>query len=141
VRLIDCISEGWENAGPFFLMHRAAPQPSFLPFRIFTWSTLPYEGGLVFQSFGSTVEVDGFFTQIASADSPSIWLMNNGNYVFKNIPWWPQGAWVNSSHSPAVVIQHCTNRFYDFRRVWRNGERPGQPIFRNYFSTSADLVR
>lgn len=141
VRLVDCISEGWENARAVFFDADRCTTAKFFAIENFHLEHAPYEGGLVFRSFGSTVEVDGLFTQIASKESPSIWLMNNGNYVFKNIPWWPEGAWVNSSHSPGVVIQHCTNRFYDFSKVWKNGERPGQPIFREYFRTSADLVR
>lgn len=141
VRLIDCISEGWENARAVFFDAKGCTTAKYFSIQNFHLEHAPFDGGLVFQSFGSTVEVDGFFTQIASAESPTIWLMNNGNYIFKNIPWWPSGAWVNSSHSPAVVIQHCTNRFYDFQKVWRNGERPGQPIFMNYFRTSDDLVR
>jgi hypothetical protein len=141
VRLVDCISEGWTNARAVFFDADRCSTAKFFAIENFHLEHAPSEGGLVFRSMGSTVEVDGLFTQIASAESPTIWLMNNGNYVFKNIPWWPKGAWVNSSHSPAVVIQHCTNRFYDFNMVWRNGERPGQPIFREYFRTSADLVR
>lgn len=141
VRLIDCISEGWVNARAVFFDADRCTTAKFFAIENFHLEHAPYEGGLVFRSFGSTVEVDGLFTQIASTDSPTIWLMNNGNYVFKNIPWWPQRAWVNSSHSPSVVIQHCTNNFYDFGKVWKNGERPGEPIFKQYFRTSADLVR
>lgn len=141
VRLVDCISEGWPNARAVFFDADRCTTAKFFAIENFHLEHAPREGGLVFRSFGSTVEVDGFFTQVVASDSPSIWLMNNGNYVFKNIPWWPEGAWVLSSHSPSVVIQHCTNRFYDINRVWRNGERPGQPIFREYFRTSADLVR
>ncbi len=141
VRLVDCISEGWVNARAVFFDADRCTTAKFFAIENFHLEHAPYEGGLVFRSFGSTVEVDGLFTQIASKESPTIWLMNNGNYVFKNIPWWPEGAWVNSSHSPSVVIQHCTNRFYRIADLWRNGERPGQPIFREYFRTSADLVR
>lgn len=141
VRLVDCISEGWANARGVFFDAAGCTTAKFFAIQNFHLEHAPTEGGLVFRSFGSTVEVDGFFTQIASAESPTIWLMNNGNYVFKNIPWWPGGAWVNSSHSPSVVIQQCTNKFYDFAANWRNGERPDQPIFKEYFRTSADLVR
>lgn len=141
IRLLDCISEGWDNARAVFFDAAGCTTAKYFSIQNFHLEHAPTEGGLVFRSFGSIVEVDGFFTQKASFDSPTIWLMNNGNYVFKNIPWWPENAWVNSSHSPSVVIEHCTNKFYRINKVWRNGERPGEPIFREYFRTSADLVR
>lgn len=141
VRLIDCISEGWENERAVFFDASRCTTAKFFSIQNFHLEHAPRDGALVFRSFGSTVEVDGLFLQIGSETSPAIWLMNNGNYIFKNIPWWPERAWVNSSHSPSVVIQHCTNKFYDFGKVWRNGERPNEPIYKSYFRTSDDLVR
>ncbi len=141
IRLLDCISEGWDNARAVFFDAAGCTTAKYFSIQNFHLEHVPTEGGLVFRSFGTIVEVDGFFTQKASLEAPTIWLMNNGNYIFKNIPWWPENAWVNSSHSPSVVIEHCTNKFYSINKVWRNGERPGEPIFREYFRTSADLVR
>ncbi len=141
VRLVDCISEGWENARAVFFDAERCTTAKYFAIENFHLEHAPTAGGLVFRSFGSTVEVNGLFTQIASKESPTIWLMNNGNYAFRNIPWWPEGAWVRSSHSPSVVIEQCTNKFYDFTRVWVNGEKVGQPIFREYFRTGNDFVR
>ncbi len=141
VRLVDCISEGWENARAVFFDAERCTTAKYFSIENFHLEHAPTEGALVFRSFGSTVEVNGLFTQIASGESPTIWLMNNGNYAFRNIPWWPEGAWVKSSHSPSVVIEQCTNKFYDVAKVWVNGERPGQPIFREYFRTGNDFVR
>ncbi len=141
VRLLDCISEGWENERAVFFDAQGCTTAKFFAIQNFHLEHAPREGGFVFRSFGTTVEVDGFFTQVATKASPTIWLMNNGNYVFKNIPWWPELAWVKSSHSPSVVIQHCTKGFYDINKNWINAERPGQPIYPEYFRASADLVR
>jgi hypothetical protein len=141
VRLLDCISEGWENERAVFFDASRCTTAKFFSIQNFHLEHTPRDGALVFRSFGSTVEVDGLFLQTASKTSPAIWLMNNGNYIFKNIPWWPEGAWVNSSHSPSVVIQHCTNSFYEIGKYWRNGERPDEPIYKSYFRTSGDLVR
>ncbi len=141
VRLIDCISEGWENERAVFFDAAGCTTAKLFKIQNFHLEHAPRDGAMVFRSFGSTVEIDGLFLQIGSETAPAIWLMNNGNYIFKNIPWWPEGAWVRSSHSPAVVIQHCTNRFYNINKYWRNGEREGEKIFREYFRTSDDLVR
>jgi hypothetical protein len=141
VRLLDCISEGWQNRRAVFFDADRCTTAKYFAIDNFHLEHAPTDGALVFRSFGSTVHVNGLFTQIASTDSPTIWLMNNGNYAFSNIPWWPEGAWVRSSHSPSVVINRCTNKFYDFSRVWVNGERPGQPIFREYFRVADDFVR
>ncbi|MCA1761534.1 MAG: hypothetical protein ABR574_05850 [Cryomorphaceae bacterium] len=141
VRLVDCISEGWENKRAVFFDARDCTTAKLFKIENFHLEHMPREGALCFRSNGSIVEVDGLFLQHGNRDIPAIWLMTNGNYIFKNVAWWPQDAWVKSSHSPSIVIEHCTKGFYNFGENWRNADRPGEPIYPHYISTAHKLVR
>jgi len=141
VRLLDCISEGWENEHAVFFDASKCTTAKFFSIENFHLEHVPTNGALVFRSNGSIVNVDGLFLQTGSKTSPAIWLMNNGNYIFKNIPWWPQGAWVKSSNSPYVVIEQSRNDFANFNKTWVNDEKPGQPIYKPYLRVNNTLVR
>jgi len=141
VRLLDCISEGWENERAVFFDAKDCSTAKLFFIQNFHLEHMPRGGALCFRSNGSIVEVDGLFLQHGNTDIPAIWLMTNGNYVFKNIGWWPERAWVKSSHSPSIVIEHCTKGFYDFKSNWRNADRPGEPIYPHYISTAHKLIR
>ena len=141
VRLLDCISEGWENEHAVFFDAEKCTTAKFFSIENFHLEHMPTNGALVFRSNGSIVNVDGLFLQTGSKTSPAIWLMNNGNYIFKNIPWWPEGAWVKSSNSPYVVIEQSRAAFADFKKNWVNAEKPGQPIYQPYLDVKSKLVR
>ncbi len=141
VRLIDCISEGWPNKHAVLFDAQACTTAKYFAIENFHLEHVPTDGALCFRSNGSIVEVNGLYLQTGSADSPAIWLMNNGNYSFKNIPWWPEKAWVKSSNSPYVVIEQCRASFSDFKNNWKNAERPGEPIYQSYLKAEKKLVR
>lgn len=141
VRLVDCISEGWDNRHAVFFDAKDCTTAKYFVIENFHLEHVPRDGALCFRSNGSTVEVKGLFLQQGSKTSPAIWLMNNGNYIFKNIPWWPGGAWVKSSNSPFVVIEQCKPEFSDFKNNWVNEEKPGHPIYPNYIKKDKVLVR
>lgn len=141
VRLVDCISEGHANEHAVVFDAFKCTTAKYFVIENFHLEHMPRNGALSFRSNGSTVEVKGFFVQMASKSSPIIWLRNNGNYIFKNIPWWPEGAWVKSSHSPYVVIEQSKPAFSDFKKTWVNDEKPGQPIYQPYLNVQNRLVR
>jgi len=141
VRLLDCISEGWANEHAVFFDANKCTTAKLFTVENFHLEHVPTNGALCFRSNGSIVTVDGLFLQVGSKSSPSIWLMNNGNYVFRNIPWWPEGAWVKSSNSPYVIIEQSRSSFADFKNNWVNAEKPGQPIYEPYLDVKTKLVR
>lgn len=141
VRLVDCISEGYDNRRAVYFDAMNCTTAKYFSIENFHLEHVPRLGGLCFRSYGSTVSVKGLFLQMGAPDSPAIKLENNGNYIFSNIPYWPQSAWVSSSHSPGVVIEKCTPTFYQIDRFWRNDEKKSQDIFRGYFHTDAKLKR
>ncbi len=141
VRLLDCISEGWPNEHAVFFDAEKCTTAKLFSIENFHLEHVPTNGALCFRSNGSIVTVDGLYLQVGSKTSPSIWIMNNGNYVFKNIPWWPEGAWVKSSNSPYVVIEQTRASFADFKNNWVNAEKPGQPIYQPYLDVKRKLVR
>lgn len=141
VRLVDCISEGWNNKRAVFFDAKNCTTAKYFVIENFHLEHTPTEGALCFRSNGSIVEVNGLFLQKGSKSSPAIWLMNNGNYIFRNIPWWPGGAWVKSSNSPYVVTEQCKPAFSNFKENWVNAERPGEPIYPHYLKAGHKLVR
>lgn len=141
VRLLDCISEGWPNEHAVFFDAEKCTTAKLFSIENFHLEHVPTNGALCFRSNGSIVTVDGLYLQVGSKTSPSVWIMNNGNYVFKNIPWWPEGAWVKSSNSPYVVIEQSRSDFSNFSKTWVNTEKPGQPIYKPYLDVKKSLVR
>ncbi len=141
VRLEDCISEGWPNDRAVFFDAKDCTTAKLFTIKNFHLEHLPNSGALCFRSNGSLVEVDGLFLQHGEPASPAIWIMTNGNYIFKNIPWWPDRAWVKSSHSPYVLIDQCATGFYDTAKRWTNADREGQPIYPKYITKTNKLVR
>lgn len=141
VRLLDCISEGWANEHAVFFDAEKCTTAKLFSIENFHLEHVPNNGALTFRSNGSIVTVDGLFLQEGSKASPAVWLMTNGNYIFKNIPWWPEGAWVKSSHSPFVVVEQSRAEFSDFKKNWVNAEKPGQPIYQPYLDVKSKLVR
>lgn len=141
VRLVDCISEGWDNKHAVFFDAKNCTTAKYFVIENFHLEHIPREGALCFRSNGSIVEVKGLFLQQGSKSSPAIWLMNNGNYIFRNIPWWPEGAWVKSSNSPYVDIANCRSAFSNIKKNWKNAERPGEPIYPHYIHSEKHLVR
>lgn len=141
VRLVDCISEGWPNKHAVLFDAQDCTTAKYFAIENFHLEHVPTDGALCFRSNGSIVEVNGLYLQTGSADSPAIWLMNNGNYIFKNIPWWPEQAWVKSSNSPYVVIEQCKPAFSNFKKNWKNAERPGEPVYAPYLKVEKKLVR
>lgn len=141
VRLLDCISEGWENEHAVFFDAEKCTTAKYFSIENFHLEHVPTNGALCFRSNGSIVSVDGLFLQVGSKESPTIWLMNNGNYIFKNIPWWPEPAWVKSSNSPYVVIEQTRPEFANIKKNWVNAEKPGQPIYQPYLDVKRKLVR
>lgn len=141
VRLLDCISEGWANEHAVFFDAEKCTTAKLFSIENFHLEHVPNNGALTFRSNGSIVTVDGLFLQEGSKASPAVWLMTNGNYIFKNIPWWPEGAWVKSSHSPFVVVEQSRAEFSDFKKNWVNVEKPGQPIYQPYLDVKSKLVR
>ncbi len=141
VRLVDCISEGYDNSRAVYFDAMNCTTAKYFAIDNFHLEHVPRDGGLCFRSYGSTVEVKGLFLQMGGPNSPSIKLENNGNYIFSNIPYWPESAWVSSSHSPGVVIEKCTPKFYQIERYWRNDEKKSEKIFRGYFRTDDMLKR
>lgn len=140
VRLVNCISEGWANKRAVFFDAEKCTTAKLFSIQNFHLEHLPTEGALCFRGNGSIVEVDGLFLQHGEPESPAIWIMSNSNYIFKNVAWWPQRAWVKSSHSPSVVIEHCTKDFYNTDK-WVNADKPGQKVYPNYFTKSSKLIR
>jgi len=140
VRLEDCISEGWANRRAVFFDAQKCTTAKLFKIQNFHLEHLPIEGAICLRGNGSIVEIDGLFLQHGEPESPAIWIMSNSNYTFKNIPWWPERAWVKSTHSPSIVITQCTYKFYDMKR-WKNNDKPGQPIYPNYIRTSDKLIR
>ena len=141
VRLLDCISEGWPNEHAVFFDAEKCTTAKLFSIENFHLEHVPTNGALCFRSNGSIVTVDGLYLQVGSKTSPSVWLMTNGNYVFKNIPWWPEHAWVKSSNSPYVVIEQSRSAFSDFSKNWVNSEKPGQPVYQPYLDVKKKLVR
>jgi hypothetical protein len=141
VRLVDCISEGWQNRRAVFFDAKDCTTAKYFAIENFHLEHLPTDGALVFRSNGSLVEVDGLFLQHGEPESPAIYLMSNGNYSFKNIPWWPERAWVRSSNSPFVVIENCKPAFSNFKETWVNNEKKGQPVYAPYLNVTNKLVR
>ena len=140
VRLSDCISEGWANKRAIFFDAQNCTTAKLFKIDNFHLEHLPSEGAICLRGNGSIVEVDGLFLQHGEPESPAIWIMSNSNYIFRNIPWWPEKAWVQSTHSPSVVISQCTSKFYDLKR-WKNTDKPGQPVYPNYITTNEKLIR
>lgn len=141
VRLLDCISEGWENEHAVVFDAHKCTTAKYFSIENFHLEHMPRNGAMSFRSNGSIVNVDGFYVQMAAKSSPIFWLRNNGNYIFKNIPWWPEGGWVKSSNSPFVVIEQSRSTFSDFKKTWVNDEKPGQPVYRPYLEVKNALVR
>lgn len=141
VRLEDCISEGWDNEHAVYFDANGCTTAKLFTIKNFHLEHLPRNGAFAFWSFGTLIEIDGLFLQHGSSETPAIWLMNNGNYVFKNIPWWPEKAWVKSSNSPYVVVEQCRPEFSNFKATWVNDEKKGQEIFMGYISVKDKLTR
>jgi hypothetical protein len=133
VSLVNCISEGWPNKRAVYFDALGATTAKYFTIENFHLEHVPEEGGLCFRNFGSLIEVDGFFVQKGSAESPVIKLENNGSYVFRNFPYWPGGAWIASSNSPGVVMENCPPVMYKIDSYWKNMEREGDKIFQGYF--------
>jgi hypothetical protein len=139
VRLVNCISEGWPNKRAVYFDALKATTAKYFSIENFHLEHIPSEGGLCFRNFGSLIEVDGFFVQKGSVSSPVIRIENNGSYVFRNFPYWPDGAWIASSNSPSVVMENCPVVMYSLDNYWTNMEREGEKVFKGYFKTDKML--
>ena len=139
VRLVNCISEGFPNERAVYFDALGATTAKYFTIENFHLEHVPRTGGLCFRNFGSLIEVDGFFVQKGSDESPVIRLENNGSYVFRNFPYWPGGAWIASSNSPSVVMENCPPGMYKFDKYWVNMEKKGEVVFKGYFKTDKML--
>lgn len=139
VRLINCISEGWPNKRAVYFDALGASTAKYFSIKNFHLEHIPLEGGLCFRNFGSLIEVDGFFVQKGNEVSPVIRIENNGSYVFRNFPYWPEKAWIASSNSPSVVMENCPPSMYKIDKYWTNTEKEGEKIFKGYFKTDKML--
>jgi len=139
VRLVNCISEGFPNKRAVYFDAYGATTAKYFSIENFHLEHIPEEGGLCFRNYGSLIEVDGFFVQQGSEDSPVIRLENNGSYVFRNFPYWPGGAWIASSHSPSVVMENCPPAMYKIDDYWKNMDKKGEKVFQGYFKTDKML--
>lgn len=139
VRLVNCISEGWPNERAVYYDALGASTAKFFSIKNFHLEHVPREGALCFRSFGSLVEIDGLFVQMTNEVSPVINIKNNGSYVFRNFPYWPENAWIASSNSPSVVIENCPHSMYKIDKYWTNTEKEGEKIFQGYFKSDKML--
>lgn len=139
VRLVNCISEGFPNKRAVYFDAFGATTAKYFSIENFHLEHVPEEGGLCFRNYGSLIEVDGFFVQQGSKDSPVIKLENNGSYVFRNFPYWPGGAWIASSNSPGVVMENCPPAMYKIDNYWKNMDKEGEKVFQGYFKADKML--
>ena len=140
VRVEDCIVEGHDNKRAVYYSAKKCTTAKLFTMKNFHLENNPTEGGICLYSWGTICEVDGFFLQKARSTAPTIWMMRNGNYIFKNIPWWPNEAWFKSPQSPSVVLEQCNNKLYDMK-YWKNADKPGEPIYKPYLKFGNALYR
>jgi len=112
VKMLDCISEGWDNDG--WAVYYDGWNSTVKQFTIDNFhmehGIQPHKGGIFVKGMAnSPVTIRGLFAQAwSSPDIPLVWIENNTWTILEGIGWWTRFMTIGMSHhAPRLKTRDC----------------------------------